>query len=297
MTAPITGTALNAAPRLKVGIVSAGRVGTALGEALTAAGHQVVAVHALSDASRQRAQQRLPGARVGTVPQIVAASDLILLAVPDTELPSVVESVARSTRPGQIVAHTAGAHGIGILQPVADTGALVLALHPAMTFVGSREDTERLRSSCFGITSADEIGDAIAASLVLEMGGTPVRIAEGDRTLYHAALAHGANNLIALITDAVTALGEAISDERVTPGLAEGPRTPRESLPRQRPVHGLLRAHRSRRTRRRRHRRPPPRRLDDVDPGIAGAYRALAGRAAVQSRASEPMLELCEVTA
>ncbi|WP_414975598.1 Rossmann-like and DUF2520 domain-containing protein [Gordonia sp. (in: high G+C Gram-positive bacteria)] len=293
MNAPIT------PPRLKVGIVSAGRVGTALGEALTRAGHQVVAVHAVSDASRDRAQRRLPSARIATVPQVVSASDLIVLAVPDTELAAVAETVARSVRPGQMVAHTAGSQGVGVLAPIAETGAMVLALHPAMTFVGTGEDTERLSSSCFGITAADGIGEAVATSLVEEMGGTPVLIAEGDRTLYHAALAHGANNLIALISDAVTALDAAIADDRVTPGLAQeilGPLV-RASLD------NVLAMGPAALT--------GPVARDDVaavarhlealqglpDPGIAGAYRTLAGRAAVQSHASQAMLDLCEVTA
>ena len=46
--------------RLKVGIISAGRVGTALGVALERADHVVVACSGISRASRQRAQRRLP---------------------------------------------------------------------------------------------------------------------------------------------------------------------------------------------------------------------------------------------
>ena len=46
--------------RLKVGIISAGRVGTALGVALERADHVVVACSAVSAASRRRAAQRLP---------------------------------------------------------------------------------------------------------------------------------------------------------------------------------------------------------------------------------------------
>ena len=42
-----------------------------------------------------------------------------------------------------------------------------------------------------GITAADEIGYAIAQSLVLEIGGEPFGVREEARTLYHAALAHG----------------------------------------------------------------------------------------------------------
>ncbi|MBM7366099.1 Rossmann-like and DUF2520 domain-containing protein [Gordonia hydrophobica] len=198
--------------RLRVGIISAGRVGTALGEALASAGHHIVAAGARSPHSVGRAASRLPQARILELPGVVAESQLLLLAVPDTALPTVIDQVAAARpRPGTIVAHTAGAHGVAILEPLARLGLVTVAMHPAMTFVGTSDDTARLAASCFGITSSDEIGDAIAASLVLEMGGTPVRIAETDRTLYHAALAHGANNLIALITDAVAALDAAIA--------------------------------------------------------------------------------------
>ena len=50
----------------------------------------------------------------------------------------------------------------------------------------------------------------VGASLVYEIGGQPVRIDEADRTLYHAALAHGANHLVALISDATTVLRSVI---------------------------------------------------------------------------------------
>lgn len=295
------------APRLNVGIVSAGRVGTALGEALAAAGHRVVAVHARSDASRERAERRLPSARVGTVDDVVAAGELVLLAVPDTELPTVIDQVAACLRPGQIVVHTAGAHGTAILDPVARCGGMVLAIHPAMTFVGGEDDTRRLASSCFGITSADPFGDAVAASLVLELGGTPVRIDESQRTLYHAALAHGANNLIALITDAVTALQAAIdgphhlAEQATVDGGAAG-------LPEQ--ILGpLVRASldnvlalgssaltgpvaRGDRATVQRHRNA----LEDLpDPGVALGYRVLCARAAKQAGAPADLLDSIEV--
>ncbi|MGV9713038.1 Rossmann-like and DUF2520 domain-containing protein [Gordonia sp. NPDC003424] len=203
---------LPAPARLTVGIVSAGRVGTAIGEALETAGHIVGAVVARSDASRRRSAARLPDSEILDLGAVVARSELLVLAVPDAELPTVIDDIARSgaLRPKTLVAHTAGAKGVGVLAPLSELGALPLAIHPAMTFVGTDEDTSRLRRACFGVTAADEVGFAIAQSLVLEMGGEPVRIAETDRVLYHAALAHGANHLITLICDAVTALNAAI---------------------------------------------------------------------------------------
>ena len=77
-----------------------------------------------------------------------------------------------------------------------------LAIHPAMTFTGPTRTSTALADTCFGITAADEIGYAIAQSLVLEIGGEPFRV--GGPTLYHAALAHGSNHVVTLIADALT---------------------------------------------------------------------------------------------
>ncbi|WP_439955821.1 Rossmann-like and DUF2520 domain-containing protein [Nocardia sienata] len=203
--------------RLTVGIVSAGRVGSALGAALERAGHVVFGVAAISDASVRRAQSRLPDSQILPVEEVAARSELLILAVPDAELTGLVRGLAGSgkVRPGTIVAHTSGANGIGVLAPLREAGARPLAVHPAMTFTGHDEDLSRLANACFGITAADEIGYAIAQSLVIEMGGEPVRVAEEHRTLYHAALAHGSNHLVTLVLDAVEALRQALAG----PGL------------------------------------------------------------------------------
>ncbi|BAW10371.1 conserved hypothetical protein [Nocardia seriolae] len=200
-----------------MGIVSAGRVGSALGAALERAGHVVFGVSAISDASLRRAATRLPDSRVLPAEDVAVRSELLILAVPDSELAGLVAGLAaaNAVRPGTIVAHTSGANGIGILAPLTAVGALPLAIHPAMTFTGHDEDVARLANACFGITAADDIGYAIAQSLVIEMGGEPVRVSEEHRTLYHAALAHGSNHLVTLIVDAVEALRAALAG----PGL------------------------------------------------------------------------------
>jgi predicted short-subunit dehydrogenase-like oxidoreductase (DUF2520 family) len=197
--------------RLKVGIISAGRVGTALGVALERVDHVVVACSAVSRASRQRAERRLPDTPIASVPDVAGNAELLLLAVPDTELPGLVTGLAATSavRPGTIVVHTSGVNGIEVLAPLGD--CIPLAIHPAMTFTGSDEDISRLPDTCFGITAADEVGYAIAQSLVLEVGGEPFRVPEHARTLYHAALAHAGNHIVTVITDALDALRAAVS--------------------------------------------------------------------------------------
>ncbi|MDA2889738.1 DUF2520 domain-containing protein [Mycolicibacterium sp. BiH015] len=198
--------------RLTIGVISAGRVGTALGVALERAEHVVAGCSAVSHASRARAQRWLPDTPILPVDEVAGRSELLLLAVPDAELSALVAGLAATgaVRPNTIVVHTSGANGIGVLAPLAEKGCITLAIHPAMTFAGTDEDVDRLRGTCFGITAGDEIGYAIAQSLVLEIGGEPFRVREDARTLYHAALAHSSNHLVTVLLDAVDALRAAL---------------------------------------------------------------------------------------
>lgn len=196
--------------RLGVGVVGAGRVGPVLGSALRAAGHAVVAVSAVSAASRERADALLPGVPVLEVPTVVERAELVLLAVPDDALEGLVQGLARTDtwQPGQLVVHTSGRFGWRVLEPAVRSGAIPLALHPAMTFSGTSLDLVRLTSCCFGVTAPAAVLP-IGQALVVEMGAEPVVVAEEQRGLYHAALAHGANHLVTLVAQALDLLGRA----------------------------------------------------------------------------------------
>nr|WP_106177589.1 DUF2520 domain-containing protein [Prauserella shujinwangii] len=191
--------------RLAVGVVSAGRVGSVFGAALARAGHTVVGASGISEASVRRAERLLPGVPLLPSDEVAAAADLVLLALPDDALGPMVRGLAATGafRAGQIVVHTSGAHGIGILSPATELGALPLALHPVMTFTGREEDLERLAACSVGVTAAegDEAAWNVGEALTVEMGAEPVRIPEATRSLYHAALAHGANHLVTLVAD------------------------------------------------------------------------------------------------
>lgn len=196
---------------LTVGVIGAGRVGTVLGAALAAAGHHVGAVAARSAAARARVAALLPGAVVRAAPEVAdTATDLLLVAVPDDALAPLVAELAAAgrSRPGQVVAHVSGAHGTGVLHPVVRRGARPLALHPAMTFTGGAEDLARLPGVSYGVTAPDDLRP-LATRLVADLGGTPEWIAEQDRPVYHAGLAHGANHLVTLVNEAADRLRDA----------------------------------------------------------------------------------------
>lgn len=195
---------------LGVGVIGAGRVGTALAVALRRAGHRVVAVSAVSQVSLSRVDAALPGVAVRRPDEVVADADLVLLTVPDDVLPGLVAGLASTGAElaGRLVAHTSGRHGLAVLEPATRSGAMPLALHPVMTFTGRPDDVDRLAGISFGVTAPDPLRP-VAEALVLEMGGEPVWIAEEHRDLYHAALAGAANHLVSQVAEASDLLSAA----------------------------------------------------------------------------------------
>lgn len=195
---------------LTIGVVGAGKVGAVLAARLREAGHRVTAVAGESDASRQRAANLLPGVPVEKPSAVARGCDLLLLTVPDDMLPNVVQVLADSgsLRKGQYVVHTSGRHGLAVLAPAAAVGARPIALHPAMTFTGTAVDLERLDGCVFGLT-AGPAERALAERLVAELGGRSTWVPEEMRTLYHAGLAHGANHLVTLVSEAMELLAAA----------------------------------------------------------------------------------------
>src|ERR687888_977330 len=97
---------------LQVGIVGRGRLGTALSDALRAAGHVVSG----------------PAGR-GEVPH----GKVIVLCVPDSEIPAAAGAVAGAA---PLVGHTSGATPLSALAPAARAGAAVFGLHPLQTVTG-----------------------------------------------------------------------------------------------------------------------------------------------------------------
>ena len=198
----------------RVGVVGAGRVGAVLAAGLRRAGHEVVAAAGESDASRRRAAALLPGVPLRKPTEVARSSDVLLLTVPDDMLGNVVTMLAASgaLTPGQYVVHTSGRHGLEVLAPATAVGARGIALHPAMTFTGTEVDLPRLQGCVFGVTAA-EPEHAVAARLVADLGGTVMWVDESRRTLYHAGLAHGANHLVTLVTQAMELLEAAGADD------------------------------------------------------------------------------------
>jgi predicted short-subunit dehydrogenase-like oxidoreductase (DUF2520 family) len=196
-----------------VGIVGAGPVGTALGVAISRAGWPVAAVSSRDEGRRDRFRALVPGCRAFIEPAAMLDEvALMILAVPDDAIPSVVEPLRLYS--GQALVHTSGLLGADVLEPALSAGSHIGAFHPLVSFTS---DVERSVEGLKGATIALEGNDAIMgllADLAEAVGGVAVRLPRGSKPAYHASAVLASGGLVALL-DAIVTLGAAVGlDER-----------------------------------------------------------------------------------
>ena len=200
----------------RVGIAGTGRVARAMGLALAPRSAEPLLFWGRSSDRVREAAAAIGGATTESLADLAARCDLILIAVADDALPSVVADLAEalSTEAESFVCHVSGGSGARVLSSLCERGALTAAVHPAMTFTGdAAQEVDRMTSARFAITAPDGEALAEARMLVGLLGGVAVEVAEAHRPLYHAALCHAANHLVTLLAGALHALRAAGADE------------------------------------------------------------------------------------
>jgi predicted short-subunit dehydrogenase-like oxidoreductase (DUF2520 family) len=183
---------------VKIAVIGAGRVGTAVAVLLTRAGHQVAAVSGRG-ATTERASRWLPGVPLLPLAEAAALGDLLLLGVPDDALGSVVAELAAggTVAAGTWVTHVSGATGLDVLLPLRDRGAHRLATHPLQTFPDVNGAIRALPGCRIAVTADNDDGFAFGEWLATELGAAPFRLRDDLRPLYHAAAVFASNYLVA----------------------------------------------------------------------------------------------------
>lgn len=170
---------------MRIAIVGAGNLGSALAVALRRAGYAIETVVAHSGKSRARA--RALGKQVEARVAVNLAGSrarVVWICVPDASIAQTAEILAAQIDWKERVAlHSSGALTGDALAALRGRGAKVASVHPLMTFVrGSRASLEEVPFAIEGDASAVRV----ARRIVRDLGGKPYAIHKSEKAAYHA---------------------------------------------------------------------------------------------------------------
>jgi predicted short-subunit dehydrogenase-like oxidoreductase (DUF2520 family) len=166
-----------------------------------------------------RVERRRPVTSPGRFPKS-PEFDLLLVAVPDTQVTAVAESWADRVRwEGRVALHTSGVLGTSPLRSLGIEGAAVGSLHPLLSLPWPRLDRRAFCGVYFGI-HGDPDAARLARRLVRDSGGKFLELTGEDKALYHLAACLSSGYLLCLIDAASTTLGKgAVSPARFRTAL------------------------------------------------------------------------------
>jgi predicted short-subunit dehydrogenase-like oxidoreductase (DUF2520 family) len=191
---------------MKIAMIGLGRVGTALSMLLSKAGHTIVSAYDSDPAARVEFSKRVAGRVIENLENLDGATELLLIAVPDGEIRTVSQNLAKLEilKEGVFVGHTSGALSSDVLDPVAAEGCSTFSLHPIQTFASIDSAVESMAGSYFAFEGAPEAARTILESVVEPIGAMCIVIQSANKPFYHASLSTASNLLVALLNLAVT---------------------------------------------------------------------------------------------
>ncbi|HVD03055.1 MAG TPA: DUF2520 domain-containing protein [Candidatus Dormibacteraeota bacterium] len=170
-----------------IGLVGAGRLGTALGRRLILRGYTVSAVASRSSGGAARLAAELHCGMFGSATEVVANSELTVLTVPDSAVSKVSGEISDSAGPeltGKVVVHCAGVMGLEVLSRCAERGAHVAVVHPLAPVP---DGDPACLEGAWATVEASRGGGKFALQLCHHLGLTPLLWNGYNRSLYHAA--------------------------------------------------------------------------------------------------------------
>ncbi|HEX5817636.1 MAG TPA: DUF2520 domain-containing protein [Gemmatimonadales bacterium] len=196
-----------AAPR--VAIIGAGRAGRALALALTRA---MVPVHVCV-----RRPTDLPSpieCSLDPWNEVLAQSDIVLLAVPDDAIGDVATAIREATLAQAVVLHCSGLRDRSALAALEGCAKGLGSFHPLQTLAGDSEAAGRLRAS-FAVLEGDAAAVEAGRRLAAVLGMEALVIDSAQKPRYHAAAVMVSNYTVTL-----AAIGAKLAREAGVPAEA-----------------------------------------------------------------------------
>ena len=177
----------------RIGVIGAGRVGTALGGAWIKAGYEVMFSSRTLEDDQALADQLGPSAYAGTPREAAAFGDVLLVSVPLTALPDIGETLG-DLLDGKIVIDTSNAYerrdgelatealekGIAVFDAEMLPGARLVRAFNAIGFPTMGSAIDNPGRLGMPIAGADDEAVEVAKTLISDIGFVPVVVGDWE---------------------------------------------------------------------------------------------------------------------
>jgi predicted short-subunit dehydrogenase-like oxidoreductase (DUF2520 family) len=190
----------------KITIIGTGRLGTALGCALSMTGYPIAALSDPDPASAEETRNLIgQGLILKDIARASEMADVIFITAPDEAINGCAHQMASSGAgwKKKIVLHCSGLLPARILLPLRQKGAETASCHPIQTFAEKKPAAGTFSGIYFGIEGSRLALDW-ARDMASRLGSKTVILKEGDKPLYHTACSTASNLMVALLEAAVS---------------------------------------------------------------------------------------------
>jgi len=199
----------NTGKKPTVSLIGLGRLGTALAIALDSAGYEIVSLVGRSRRKLQKASQLLDVSWRRLVTKELdegPVGDLIIVSVPDDQIPTVAEHLVGMKANGHpTVLHTSGALSSKVFASLAAKGWHTGSIHPLASVSDPVSGFEALKRA-YWCVEGDATAVRVARRLVRDLGAYSFSLKSEDKPLYHAAAVMSSGNMTALFDVALEML-------------------------------------------------------------------------------------------
>ncbi|MCX7983986.1 MAG: DUF2520 domain-containing protein [Bacteroidetes bacterium] len=183
-------------------IIGAGKVGTSIGILFYNNGFSIASVISRTKRSAESLARSVRCTRYSTtVKDLHPNTGILVFAVPDSVLETLVREVAWTSKRVRYAFHTSGAMLSDVLTPLKKSGCIIFSLHPIQTFptiLTLEEQLKALHGITYGFEGPPE-SFSFARSIVTMFGGSILRIPKEKKILYHTACVFASNYPVVLL--------------------------------------------------------------------------------------------------
>ena len=194
---------------MHIGIIGAGKVGSAFGCILKSKGYEISGVVSKRAESAKILADRVNAIATTKLREGLTDAEIVLITTPDCAIADVVKEIAAMGRIGRekFIFHVCGSQSSEVLAPLKENGWTVGSMHPLQAFADVETAIGLLPGTYFAI-DGDREAIVVAKQMIQAIGGQTFAVPSEQRGLYHAAACMASNYTVALVHAATQLLAK-----------------------------------------------------------------------------------------